>query len=212
MKQIDGQIKVESFRVWREIGDAVTGAFSTAVKGVIMGTQTISQAMRNMAQSILLALIDMGVKWLAQQALNALIGAATEKAAAVAKVGANAAVAASGAAASVAAIPIYGWAMAPGVAAETYAATMAWAAAAASAAQGYDVPRGVNPMTQLHSEEMVLPADLANRVRGMTDTSPAPRVEIKYTPVGGDFWMVNRHEMARALGVLNRERNGRSGR
>jgi hypothetical protein len=81
MKQIDGQIKVESFRVWREIGDAVTGAFSTAVKGVIMGTQTISQAMRNMAQSILLALIDMGVKWLAQQALNALIGAATEKAA-----------------------------------------------------------------------------------------------------------------------------------
>ena len=39
--------------------------------------------------------------------------------------------------------------------------------AAASAAKGYDIPAGVNPLTQLHAEEMVLPAHLANAVRGM---------------------------------------------
>ena len=37
-----------------------------------------------------------------------------------------------------------------------------------SAAGGYDIPSGVNPVAQLHQQEMVLPKDLANRVRGMT--------------------------------------------
>jgi hypothetical protein len=37
-----------------------------------------------------------------------------------------------------------------------------------SASQGYDVPSGINPMTQLHHDEMVLPQDLANNVRNMT--------------------------------------------
>jgi hypothetical protein len=36
-----------------------------------------------------------------------------------------------------------------------------------SAAAGYDVPPGVNPLTQLHEEEMVLPAEYANVIRGL---------------------------------------------
>ena len=39
--------------------------------------------------------------------------------------------------------------------------------AMASAAGGYDIPAGVNPVTQLHQEEMVLPATLANPMRAM---------------------------------------------
>ncbi len=38
----------------------------------------------------------------------------------------------------------------------------------ASAAGGYDIPSGVNPMTQLHEEEMVLPAKYANAIRDMS--------------------------------------------
>ena len=34
-----------------------------------------------------------------------------------------------------------------------------------SASGGYDIPAGVNPMTQLHAEEMVLPAHIANPLR-----------------------------------------------
>lgn len=41
MGQIDGQIRTQSMKVWRDIGNAISGAFSTAVKGVIMGTQTM---------------------------------------------------------------------------------------------------------------------------------------------------------------------------
>ena len=96
--------------------------------------------------------------------INAIIGTLIEKESAVSRITANAAVAASAAAASVAAIPIYGWAMAPEVAAATFAATASWTAALA-AARGFDVPRGMNPITQLHQEEMVLPAHLANPLR-----------------------------------------------
>jgi hypothetical protein len=34
-----------------------------------------------------------------------------------------------------------------------------------SASGGYDIPSGVNPLTQLHAEEMVLPAHIANPLR-----------------------------------------------
>ena len=41
--------------------------------------------------------------------------------------------------------------------------------AGASAAQGYDIPSGVNPVTQLHQREMVLPAKHADVIRDMAD-------------------------------------------
>jgi len=41
----------------------------------------------------------------------------------------------------------------------------------ASAAGGYDIPAGTNPVTQLHEREMVLPADIANRFRGSNSES-----------------------------------------
>ena len=37
-----------------------------------------------------------------------------------------------------------------------------------SAAGGYDIPSGVNPLTQLHEKEMVLPAPQADVIRGLT--------------------------------------------
>lgn len=167
MRQIDGQIQVESFKVWREIGDAITGGFSTAVKGVIMGTQSLSQAFRNLGQTVLLSLIDMGAKWLAQKAINAVIGAAIDKGSSVVQIANAAAVAGANAFAATAAIPIIGPELAPGAAAAAFSQAMGFQAGLLSAAGGFDIPRGVNPITQLHQEEMVLPAPLANTVRDM---------------------------------------------
>lgn len=82
-------------------------------------------------------------------------------------VGANAAEAASGAAASVAAIPYVGWAMAAGVFAATMAMVMGAKSSIKSASGGYSIPRGLNPITQLHEEEMVLPRPYANAIRDM---------------------------------------------
>ena len=39
--------------------------------------------------------------------------------------------------------------------------------ASVSAAGGYDVPAGENPVTQLHEKEMVLPAQYADVIRGL---------------------------------------------
>jgi hypothetical protein len=96
---------------------------------------------------------------------------AAEETAATASVATNATeaqslagLAAVGAMASVAEIPIVGWAMAPEVGAAVYGVAEGFAATAA-ASGGFDIPTGVNPVTQLHQEEMVLPANIANPLR-----------------------------------------------
>lgn len=105
-----------------------------------------------------------------QQALQQGTSAAilsTKAAEASGVVSSNAAEAASGGAASQAAIPIVG----PGLAIAAFATIMALVLGAKSmiksAARGYDIPAGVNPVTQLHEQEMVLPRDQANAVRDM---------------------------------------------
>ena len=74
------------------------------------------------------------------------------------------AVAAMGAAASVASIPYVGPVLAAAAAASMEAMGQGYVAQAACA-QGYDVPSGINPVAQLHQEEMVLPADIAKPLR-----------------------------------------------
>jgi hypothetical protein len=208
---IDGQIQVEQFRVWRQIGDAISGAFSTAIKGVIMGTQTLTQAMRNMAQSVLLALLDMGVKWIAQQIVNAAIGKAIDKTTKASQINNAAALAAANSFAATAAIPVVGPLLAPEAAAAAFAATESWQGALLAAAQGFDVPAGMNPLTQLHAKEMVLPAELAEGVRDMVSAGGgggqavfAPQV----APIGRNFFLVHRDELQRALKVMAREQPG----
>ena len=76
-----------------------------------------------------------------------------------AQVTADAGTAAAGAYASAAATPWIGWLIAPGAAAEAEAAVLSFAE------KGFDVPPGVNPITQLHQNEMVLPAPHADVIR-----------------------------------------------
>jgi hypothetical protein len=45
--------------------------------------------------------------------------------------------------------------------------TAALSIAEVSAARGYDIPAGVNPVTQLHEKEMVLPQPQANVIRDL---------------------------------------------
>lgn len=79
--------------------------------------------------------------------------------------GMNAVQAATGAAASQAPIPVVGPYLAIAAMAAIFAAVSAMGSKVKSARNGYDIPSGVNPMTQLHEEEMVLPKDIANPLR-----------------------------------------------
>lgn len=120
------------------------------------------------AQAILMALglkdmalaIANDAKKAASTVTTAATGTATEAAASTAQKAINATTAFSGGVASMAAAPFPLDLTAPAFGAQM--------AALASAAGGFDIPSGINPLTQLHAQEMVLPAPLANSVREMT--------------------------------------------
>lgn len=88
----------------------------------------------------------------------------------VAQIASYAATGAAAAYASTAAIPIVGPGLAPEVAAATYAAIMAFAPAATAERGWGKVPK--TTVTELHKDEMVLPASLASPMRSMLTASP----------------------------------------
>ena len=67
------------------------------------------------------------------------------------------------------AIPVVGPALGVAAGAAAFAGVSAIAKNIRSASGGYDIPAGTNPITQLHAEEMVLPAKYANAIRDMTN-------------------------------------------
>ena len=70
---------------------------------------------------------------------------------------------------AIAGIPYVGPFLAPVMAIAAMGAVVGMASKIASARGGYDIPAGVNPITQLHEEEMVLPREQANMIRSLAD-------------------------------------------
>ena len=175
----------------KSITSTIQRSFDTMLTGILQGTQTWQQAMArlfsNLAITAIEAAANMAVKWAVHEAMKTTAtvvgvgerttaqaagtstGLAMEAAAAVKSVSVSAAKAAASVYASVASIPYVGWLLAPPAAAAAFVAVEAFGGSISSASGGFDIPYGTNPMTQLHSQEMVLPANLANKVRNMTD-------------------------------------------
>jgi hypothetical protein len=157
---------------YHKLFDAFNSGFKSMITGILQGTQTWQQAMQNMFVNILSSfagfLEEKAAKWAENQIWELLFGSATATAEAATGIGASAAQAGAAAYASTAAIPIIGPAMAPDAAAMAYGGAAAYMGAIPAAAKGFDIPAGVNPLTQLHEKEMVLPAELSERVRNMT--------------------------------------------
>ena len=65
------------------------------------------------------------------------------------------------------------WGIAAG--ATAFAGVMAFEGMA-SAKGGYDIPSGTNPIVQAHEQEMIIPANLANRIRNITTPMGPPRM------------------------------------
>lgn len=210
------------------------GAWQRMLDGMLLQAQTWQQALGNLfrqtGQIFLQELITKPLAaWLAGMARMLLVKLgflsqekAADAAASSAKVSAkavetgevvaaNAAQAGSGAAASQAGIPIVGPGLALAAMAAIFAAVMALGSRK-SAAGGYDIPKGVNPVTQLHEEEMVLPSPLANAVRRMagegSDSAPAaapmPPVELRGVSAG-DFFIAVRSDLLRVLNGAKRD-------
>ena len=180
----------ESRQVWKSLTDSMASGFQTVFTDVLKGTISIGQAISGLLKAVVNAVIGMLAQTAAQYLANKLLELIIGKTTAAGQISANAAVAATAAMASVAAIPFYGWAMAPGVGAATYGIAMGYQGALASAEGGYDIPSGLNPMAQLHEEEMVLPKKFANVIRGMADGGDAGST----APGGGDVHIYARND------------------
>ena len=72
-----------------------------------------------------------------------------------------------------------------------------------SAAGGWDIPAGINPLTQLHENEMVLPAEHAQTIREMSGQSGGDNSTIIINTTGGDF--VHKKDIAKLLKQMNRD-------
>lgn len=164
VQKLNNKLILEERKDWTSFFSSLQSGFASTISGFLSGTASLGQSIRGLFSDISSAVIGeiakMAAEWAVMQLKTLILGKAT----AISQITANAGIAATAAMASVAAIPFYGWAMAPGVGAATFAEAATYNASA-SAAGGYDIPSGVNPVTQLHAREMVLPEKIADRFR-----------------------------------------------
>jgi hypothetical protein len=130
--------------------------------GLMTGTKKMSDVFKDMFKSVWQAFAEMAAKIAAEWAMTALKNMLVSKTTNKAQVSSDAGAGAAAAYKSTAAIPIIGPMLAPIAAAVAYTGIMAF-----SAKGGFDIPAGLNPLTQLHEREMVLPAEHADVVRDL---------------------------------------------
>jgi hypothetical protein len=154
-----------------QLASEVSGVLNNAISGHLNWAQEFDKILEKMLSSLIKHLFQQIALWAQNGAqVNAIKATSGEEGLAIQKqqnmqAGTSDAVtAAKGAYASAAQIPYIGWIVAPMAAAAAFAGVEAFG----SAEGGFDIPPGVNPVTQLHAKEMVLPANLAEGVRNMS--------------------------------------------
>jgi len=132
---------------------------------------------------------------------------AAEKTFTMLGIGADAAKAGSGAASSVASVHYVGPILAIAAMAAVFAGVMGMKSNVPSAAGGFDIPGNINPITQLHANEMVLPAKHADVIRALADGGDAlqapaqPPVHIHGSP--NDY--IQLKDLAKAMKEAHRD-------
>lgn len=232
MAQNSQQAAQESMAVWARLTEQISTLWDQGVQALLNGTLTWANAFRAIGASL--------VQWFATEVVanpvkRWLAGEAAKTAATVTGTAARTAAEEGAAASSVAlwaatalkniatsaweamaaawkamvGIPIVGPALAPAVAAATFAGVIALAGNV-SAAKGYDIPAGVNPVTQLHQREMVLPQKYADVIRGMAGGQGGGGVSVTMvvnTPDAGSFRLAGdaiTADLQRRLSTLRR--------
>ncbi len=157
---------------WQKLLQPIANSFDKMIVGMIQGTTTLHQAMQKITQSILTEFISVQAKtlthWIATELAKTQASAAGASArGAIEETAAATSIATSAMASikgilnsawetmanvykSIAAIPIVGPVLAPAAAMGAFAVVKGFAGSIASAAGGYNIPQGVNPLTQLH--------------------------------------------------------------
>ncbi|HFB2715472.1 TPA: tape measure protein [Neisseria gonorrhoeae] len=194
---------------------AMNGFFKSMGQTFIqeMVTKPLTGLMRRMVQESAIYKMIFGTKETLETAAAAKT-AATKATETTAVVSSNAVQAASGAAASQAHIPYVGPILAVAAMAAMMSAVMGLMGGGGgsqttttttripSAAGGWDIPAGINPLTQLHENEMVLPAEHAQTIREMADQQGGGSTVI-INSTGGDF--IHKNDLAKLLKQMKRD-------
>lgn len=173
---------------WQKSISGVVSAFGSGVEGMINGTGSLRQAMLKVGQdiesSMFRAVESMVTNWATGEMVKTgLSGAGAAQRGAIETTASlqskmlsfetaekdifnAAAKAAANAYAAMAGIPIIGPELGAVAAAVTFSAVEGFGNIA-SAAGGYDIPSGINPLVQTHANEMILPAHIANPMRSL---------------------------------------------
>ena len=163
--------------------NAIVGSLES---GLMQVGNTLLTNWRNVGNALRSVLANIGQSIIQETVLKPLTAKiaafAKERAQALASIGTKAADAGAGAASSQASIPYVGPALALAAMGAVFAGVMGMSSKVPSAAGGFDIPAGVNPLTQLHEKEMVLPAKYADMVRVMAEGG-APAAEPAMPPV-----------------------------
>jgi len=186
----------EQMKDWQGLFTNIGQSFGGVVQGLVNRTMTLGQAVKSLFSNLL----GNVASFLGQIVAKKAAAWVTEKALTMAGIGADAAKAGSGAAASQASIPYVGPILAIAAMAAVFAAVMGMSSSVPSARSGFDIPAGINPLTQLHEKEMVLPEAQADAVRSMAGGQGGAPIIIPTT--GGDF--IHKDQLASLLKKLNR--------
>ena len=185
LRQLNQKEVAETMQAWQQMLQPVSSAFSSSLTGMITKQESFRQALANIGDAIVGDFVNMAVKratnWIASELTMSSASAAgdaartashdaaiaagktADAAASSVSVFGDANKAAAGAFSAVAGIPIVGPILAPAAAVAAFTAVMAYDVF--SAEGGFDIPAGINPVTQLHEREMVLPASIAEPLR-----------------------------------------------
>lgn len=189
LAQIDAKSAQESVQTWQSILSPINNAVSTSVQGIVMGTETASQARLRIEESVVAETISLGERTLMNHiamelakttataagvqertALNMageLEILAKHAEAAIKWIVTEAAKSAASAFSALAGIPIIGPALAVGASIAAGAAVLALASRVVSAEGGFERVPMDNMPAVLHKDEQVLPAEYAEGLRGL---------------------------------------------
>lgn len=189
MLDLAQQTAQQSNRLYVSMINGLDNMFATGLNRMMQGTLKFRDAFKQMwaqlGQMFAQQVSQMAAHWLSTEiaktaatAMGVQTRTTTEQTGAAESMAANGAATsqnilndswqvASGVYKAIAGIPYVGPFLAPAMAVAAASTVSGYAGRIASASGGYDIPAGVNPLTQLHEKEMVLPAKYAEVIRGM---------------------------------------------
>jgi hypothetical protein len=203
--QVEQAAEVRANNPLAAVWDGARNAMEQSIQAMLQRGQTLRQGLAGIWQGIRGTITGEIAKIVAAK----VVAFAKERVLALAGIGTDAAKAGAGAAASQASIPYVGPALALAALATVTGAVLALQGSIPSAAGGWDIPAGVDPIAQLHEREMVLPQGPADVIRNLAEEGGGrPRevtVELKAAPMPGNFFMVHKDELVRALKSAHRD-------